>query len=114
VKKTCDLTRERKFAVFNLLYTCTALELLETERHICDLYKVNYYNITLYIGVQSVLGDTFRSGWQKRRNHQHTIRDNYLKAVNKNNTNNKIDRCFVFYGVINFGSLFHSAFGVSK
>jgi hypothetical protein len=41
------------------------------------------------------------------------IRHNFFKTVNKNNIN-KIGRCFVFYGVINFGSLFHSAVGVSK
>ena len=100
MKKTCDLTRERKFAVFNLLHT--ALQLLETQRHICDRHKVNYYKITLYISVQSVLDDTFRYGRQKSQNHQHTIRESYLKTINKNNTNNKIGRCFVFYVVFNF------------
>ena len=61
-----------------------------------DLHKVNYYNIILYIIVQSILGETFLSRRQKSRNRQRTIRNNYLKTVDKNDMNNKIGRCFVF------------------
>jgi len=86
---------------------------LETDTS-AAVRKVNYYNITLYISVKSTFGDTFRSGRQKSRNHQRTIRNNYFKTINKNNMNNKIGKCFVFYGVFNFGSLFHSAVGVAK
>jgi hypothetical protein len=48
-----------------------------------------------------MLCGTFRSGQQKSRNHQRTIRNIYLKTVNKNNVNNTIDiLCFGMYLIL--------------